>query len=299
MIKILVAVVLTAFAMILRAEERLFAIDKAGFLCNSNRFALATFSKATLTVVELEGELKLPCRFSFVPGIGKDRCTEINFSSTLVESSRKRGEQPGFIKGKVVASDIPAIPKKLHIAPLVLDVSEYPSDVDIVATQGGVGGTRDMVLYQKVPEKYYRHLCSSETDREYWSTLMLGKRIEYRIWPVCCTGEEFVVEYNDIKSKYFSKMTLTYSRCGEDFRLTKVIITGDYSYKGVPLKADPASCEICRCFAKSSTRYLENHENGIVETGCGVLNSQQKVKYTVYDQTADERFKVVIEVWED
>ena len=46
---------------------------------------------------------------------------------------------------------------------------------------------------------------------------MLGKCVEYRILPVNCAGEEYVVENSDIRSKYFSKMILTYVRCGDDF----------------------------------------------------------------------------------
>ena len=192
------------------------------------------------------------------------------------------------------------MPKQLQIDSLLLDVSEYPLDVDIIAKQGGGSGdSPDMVLYQKVPEKYFRYLCSSETGTDYWWALMLGKRVEYRIWPVCSEGDEYVVEYGDIKSKYFSKMTLAYARCDDGFRLRNVIITGDYSYKGAPLKTDPASDEIRRAFSESRSQLFENHEDGIVETGCGVLESQKKVKYAVYDQTADELFKVVIEICEE
>ena len=300
MIKIAVAVVSAALAMNLCAVDRLFAIDKAGFLGNSNRWTLANFAKATLAVGEHDGKFKLPCRFSFVPGFGKDRCTEINFSSTLTESSRKKGEQLKSAMEKVAAYNSSPLPKHLQIDALVLDVSEYPLDVDIIAKQGdGNGDSPDMVLYQKVPEKYYRYLCSSETGSDYWWALMLGKRVEYRIWPVCCEGDEYIVEYSDIKSMYFSKMTLTYARCGDGFRLRNVIITGDYSYKGAPLKKDPASGEIGRDFYESRSHLCENHEDGIVETGCGVLRSQKRVKYTVHEKTADEQFKVVIEICED
>lgn len=89
MAKIVVAVVSAAVSLNLLASERLFAIDKAGFLGNSNRWALATFSKATLAVCEQEGKFKLPCRFSFVPGIGKDRCREIILSSISTELIKK------------------------------------------------------------------------------------------------------------------------------------------------------------------------------------------------------------------
>ena len=299
MSKNVLVVVASVLAMSVHATEKLFSIDKAGFLGNSNRWALANFSKATLAVGEQEGKFKLPCRFSFVPRIGKDRCDEIILSSIATELIKKKNEQPGCVMEKFVTSSISPMPKQLQIDSLVLDVRDYPLDVDIITKQGvGRGDSSDMILYQKVPEKYYRYLCSCETDSDYWWALMLGKRVEYRIWPVCCEGDEYIVEYSDIKSRYFSKMTLTYERCGGDFRLRRVISTGDYSYKGAPLKTDPASDEIRRVFVESRSRLCENHENGIVEMGCGVLLSQKKVKYTVYDKTADELFKVVIEVQE-
>ena len=300
-IKIAIAVVSSALVMNLCAVEKQFAIEKAGFLGDSNRWTLAKFSKATLTVGEHDGKFKLPCRFSFVPQLGKDGCAEINFSSTLVESSRKNGGHPKRVMEKATACNAFPFPKLLQIDTLVFDVSEYPLDVDIIAKQGGgSGGSLDMVLYQKVPEKYYRYLCSNETGSDYWWVLMLGKRVEYRIWPVCCEGDEYIVEYSDIKSMYFSKMTLIYARYGHSFRLRNVIITGDYSYKGAPLKRDPATDEIRRDFFESRSHLCEeNYGNGIVETGCGVLRSQKKVKYTVYEKTANERFKIVIEICED
>jgi len=299
-IKIAIAVVSSALVMNLCAVEKQFAIEKAGFLGDSNRWTLAKFSKATLTVGEHDGKFKLPCRFSFVPQLGKDGCAEINFSSTLVESSRKNGGHPKRVMEKATACNAFPFPKLLQIDTLVFDVSEYPLDVDIIAKQGGgSGGSLDMVLYQKVPEKYYRFLCSNETGSDYWWVLMLGKRVEYRIWPVCCEGDEYIVEYSDIKSRYFSKMTLIYARYGHSFRLRNVIIAGDYSYKGAPLKRDPATDEIRRDFFESRSHLCENYVNGIVETGCGVLRSQKKVKYTVYEKTANERFKIVIEICED
>ena len=78
-IKIAIAVVSSALVMNLCAVEKQFAIEKAGFLGDSNRWTLAKFSKATLTVGEHDGKFKLPCRFSFVPQLGKDGCAEINF----------------------------------------------------------------------------------------------------------------------------------------------------------------------------------------------------------------------------
>ena len=295
--KIAVVVASVSLAMGLHAVERLFTIDKDGFLAGTNRYALATFSKATLAVDEQDEKFHLPCRFSFVPGIGHDWCREIIFSSVSIMKDKKAVRQQEAASEKMVSESHAPMPKTLRVDSLLLDLDEYPVDADVIARQGGGdAGSQDLVLYQMVPEKYFRYLCSNETGGDYWWTHILGKRIEYRIWPVCCTGDEFVVEYNDIKSKYFSKMTLIYSMCREDFRLRKVIVAGDYSYKGAPLKVDPASYEMRRCFAESSTRYFESHENGIVEKGCGILRSQKKAKYTVYDQNDREQFKVVIEI---
>ena len=65
------------------------------------------------------------------------------------------------------------------------------------------------------------------------------------------------------------------------------------------MKRDPATAEIRGDFSESRSRLCENYGNGIVETGFGVLRSQKKVKYTVYEKTANERFKIVIEICED
>lgn len=297
MFKLGVIVVSVTFVLSLQAAEMLFAIDKSGFLVDSNRFALATFSKATLTVGEMNGEFKLPCRFSFVPGIGKDRCNEIIFSSTSIEASKRGSNQPEY--ENLDASEHSPMPKLLQIKSLVFDVNEHPFDVDMVVKQG-VGGvdSRDMVLYQRVPENYFRYLCSSEAGGNYWWTRMLGKRVEYRIWPICCPGDEFVVEDNNISSKHFGKMTLVYARCGADFRLKNIVLSGDYAYKGGMLKVDPATLEMRSDFAESKAAFCENHESGIIERGSGVLRSQIKVKYTVYEQNVSEHFKVVIEICE-
>ena len=213
---------------------------------------------------------------------------------------KKVVRQQKAVSEKKVSDSRAPLPKTLLVDSLVFDMEESPGDVVVVAGQGGgVVGSQDLVLYQMLPEKYFRYLCSNEAGGDYWRTRMLGKRIEYRIWPVCCEGDEYIVEYSDIKSRYFSKMTLIYARCGDSFRLRNVIIAGDYSYKGAPLKSDPATAEIRGDFFESRSRLCENYVNGIVETGCGVLRSQKKVKYTVYEKTANERFKIVIEICED
>ena len=64
------------------------------------------------------------------------------------------------------------------------------------------------------------------------------------------------------------------------------------------MKSDPSALEVRGSFEKSESIKVENQADGIVEMGCGILRSQRKVKYTVYDQKANERFKVVIEVCE-
>ena len=298
--KIVVAVASVLLAIGLHAAERLFAIDRAGFLTDTNRVAFATFSRATLAVDEQGEKYRLPCRFSFAPGIGQDKCREIRFSSVSIMKGKKVVRQQKAVSEKKVSDSRAPLPKTLLVDSLVFDMEESPGDVVVVAGQGGgVVGSQDLVLYQMLPEKYFRYLCSNEAGGDYWRTRMLGKRIEYRIWPVCCEGDEYIVEYSDIKSRYFSKMTLIYARCGDSFRLRNVIIAGDYSYKGAPLKSDPATAEIRGDFFESRSRLCENYGNGIVETGCGVLRSQKKVKYTVYEKTANERFKIVIEICED
>lgn len=298
--KIVVAVASVLLAIGLHAAERLFAIDRAGFLTDTNRVAFATFSRATLAVDEQGEKYRLPCRFSFAPGIGQDKCREIRFSSVSIMKGKKVVRQQKAVSEKKVSDSRAPLPKTLLVDSLVFDMEESPGDVVVVAGQGGgVVGSQDLVLYQMLPEKYFRYLCSNEAGGDYWRTRMLGKRVEYRIWPVCCEGDEYIVEYSDIKSRYFSKMTLIYARCGDSFRLRNVIIAGDYSYKGAPLKSDPATAEIRRDFFESRSRLCENYGNGIVETGCGVLRSQKKVKYTVYEKTANERFKIVIEICED
>lgn len=298
--KIVVAVASVLLAIGLHAAERLFAIDRAGFLTDTNRVAFATFSRATLAVDEQGEKYRLPCRFSFAPGIGQDKCREIRFSSVSIMKGKKVVRQQKAVSEKKVSDSRAPLPKTLLVDSLVFDMDESPVDVVVVAGQGGgVIGSQDLVLYQMLPEKYFRYLCSNEAGGDYWRTRMLGKRIEYRIWPVCCEGDEYIVEYSDIKSMYFSKMTLIYVRYGHSFRLRNVIITGDYSYKGTPLKRDPATDEIRGDFFESRSRLCENYGNGIVETGCGVLRSQKKVKYTVYEKTANERFKIVIEICED
>lgn len=298
--KIVVAVASVLLAIGLHAAERLFAIDRAGFLTDTNRVAFATFSRATLAVDEQGEKYRLPCRFSFAPGIGQDKCREIRFSSVSIMKGKKVVRQQKAVSEKKVSDSRAPLPKTLLVDSLVFDMEESPGDVVVVAGQGGgVVGSQDLVLYQMLPEKYFRYLCSNEAGGDYWRTRMLGKRVEYRIWPVCCEGDEYIVEYSDIKSRYFSKMTLIYARCGDSFRLRNVIIAGDYSYKGAPLKSDPATAEIRGDFFESRSRLCENYGNGIVETGCGVLRSQKKVKYTVYEKTANERFKIVIEICED
>ena len=299
--KIVVAVVASVLLAIgLHAAERLFAIDRAGFLTDTNRVAFATFSRATLAVDEQGEKYRLPCRFSFAPGIGQDKCREIRFSSVSIMKGKKVVRQQKAVSEKKVSDSRAPLPKTLLVDSLVFDMEESPGDVVVVAGQGGgVVGSQDLVLYQMLPEKYFRYLCSNEAGGDYWRTRMLGKRIEYRIWPVCCEGDEYIVEYSDIKSMYFSKMTLIYARYGDSFRLRNVIITGDYSYKGAPLKSDPATAEIRGDFFESRSQLCENYGNRIVETGCGVLRSQKKVKYTVYEKTANERFKIVIEICED
>ena len=298
--KIVVAVASVLLAIGLHAAERLFAIDRAGFLTDTNRVAFATFSRATLAVDEQGEKYRLPCRFSFAPGIGQDKCREIRFSSVSIMKGKKVVRQQKAVSEKKVSDSRAPLPKTLLVDSLVFDMEESPGDVVVVAGQGGgVVGSQDLVLYQMLPEKYFRYLCSNEAGGDYWRTRMLGKRVEYRIWPVCCEGDEYIVEYSDIKSMYFRKMTLIYARCGDSFRLRNVIIAGDYSYKGAPLKSDPATAEIRGDFFESRSRLCENYGNGIVETGCGVLRSQKKVKYTVYEKTANERFKIVIDICED
>lgn len=299
MSKLVVAVASVVLAMSLKAAERLFAIDKAGFLVDTNRGAFATFAKATLEVDELDGKLCLPCRFAFVPGIGQDKCREIHFSRASIVLNKKAIRQPENASGKIVASSHSPLPKMLQVDSLEFDVIEDSLDVVIVAKQGGGGvDSQDLVLYQMAPEKYFRYLCSSEAGGDYWRTKMLGKCVEYRILPVNCAGDEYVVENSDIRSKYFSKMTLTYARCGDDFRLKKIVLSGDHSYMGGVLKSDPAVLEMSSDFVESRSVFVENPESGIVEMGCGVLKSQRKVKYTVYGQNAFEQFKVVIEIYE-
>lgn len=297
--KIVVAVASVLLAIGLHAAERLFAIDRAGFLTDTNRVAFATFSRATLAVDEQGEKYRLPCRFSFAPGIGQDKCREIRFSSVSIMKGKKVVRQQKAVSEKKVSDSRAPLPKTLLVDSLVFDMEESPVDVVVVAGQGGgVVGSQDLVLYQMLPEKYFRYLCSNEAGGDYWRTRMLGKRIEYRIWPTCCAGDEYVVEDSDVRSKYFSKMALTYARCGEDFRLKKIVLLGDYLYNGSALKSDPASLEMRSDFAGARSFFVENPQNGIVETGYGVLKSQRKVKYTVYAQNVKEHFKVVIEICE-
>ena len=299
MSKLVVAVASVVLAMSLNAAGRQFAIDSAGFLVDTNRGAFATFAKAALEVDELDGKLCLPCRFAFVPGIGQDKCREINFSSASILLNKKAVRQPENAAGKIDAASHSPLPKMLQVDSLEFDVIEDSLDIVIVAKQGGGDvDSRNLVLYQVAPEKYFRYLCSSEAGGNYWRTKMLGKCVEYRIVPVNCAGDEYVVENSDIRSKYFSKMTLTYARRGDDFRLKKIVLSGDYSYMGGVLKSDPASLEMRSNFAESHSIFVGNPESGIVETGRGVLKSQGKVQYTVYDRNAFERFKVVIEICE-
>ena len=299
MFKLATAVVSAALAMSLHSAERLFVIDKAGFLVDTNRFSYATFSGATLLVDEQDGKLCLPCRFTLVPEIGKDKCREIIFLSVSTLENGKGIRQLEELSRRTSANNHSPLPRKLQLDSLGFDVDEDPFNAVIVARQGGGGvDSRDLVLYQKVPEAYFRYLCSSETGGDYWWFKMLGKRIEYRIWPVRCAGDEYVVAESDIRSRYFDEMTLTYARCGNDFHLKKIVLQGDYSYKGGVLMSDPASLEMRGDFARSSSFYIESHINGIVETGCGILKSQRNVKYTMYGKKANERFKVVIEIGE-
>ena len=297
--KIIMAVALALLAMSLHAVERLYAMDKAGFLIGTNRYALATYSRATLTVDEQDGKFRLPCRFSFVPGIGGDKSNEIHFSSVSILKDKKAARKQETAAEKIAVGSHLPLPKTLQIDSLVFDVEESPVDFNVIARQVGCdAGSRDPVLYRMLPEKYFRYLCSSVAGGDYWRTRILGKNIDYRIWPVCCEGDEYVVENCDLRSRYFSKMTLTYAKCGEDFRLKKIVVSGDYSYKGSALKSDPASSELFSDFAKASLTLVEKPTSGIVETGFGVLKSQRKARIDVYDQNAKERFKVVIEICE-
>ena len=298
MVKLVIATFSVAMVMSLYAVEKLFEMDKSGFLVSSNRFTLTTFSKATLSVDELDGKLRLPCRISLIPRIGGCKCREISFSSTSIELNKKEEGRLGCASQNVSADTISPMPRMLQIDSLGLEVEDTPFDVVIVARQCGVDtDSRDYVLYKMAPEKYFRYLCSNEADIDYWWVRMAGKRIEYRIRPIGCVGDECIVD-DDIKNKYFSRLALAYVRCGDDFRLKKIILSGDYIYQGGPLKSDPASFDVRGCFEKSESTIVENQEGGIVETGFGILKSQRKMKYTVYAQNANERFKVVFEVCE-
>lgn len=266
--KIVVAVASVLLAIGLHAAERLFAIDRAGFLTDTNRVAFATFSRATLAVDEQGEKYRLPCRFSFAPGIGQDKCREIRFSSVSIMKGKKVVRQQKAVSEKKVSDSRAPLPKTLLVDSLVFDMEESPGDVVVVAGQGGgVVGSQDLVLYQMLPEKYFRYLCSNEAGGDYWRTRMLGKRVEYRIWPVCCEGDEYIVEYSDIKSRYFSKMTLIYARCGDSFRLRNVIIAGDYSYKGAPLKSDPATAEIRGDFLNQDHAFAKIMEMELLRQG--------------------------------
>ena len=298
MFRLMIVVIAAVMAMSLHAVEKFFEMDRAGFLVCSNRFSLATFSRATLSVEELNGKLRLPCRITFVPGVGGGKCQEISFASTSTELNKKEERQLECASGKVATGKISPMPKLLQIGSLELEVEDALVDAIIVAKQCGVGAeSRDRVLYKMAPENYFRYLCSNESGIDYWWVRMVGKRIEHWIRPVGCVGDEYVVD-NDIKSKYFSRLLLAYVRCGDDFRLKKIILLGDHLYQGGPLKSDPASLEVRGSFEKSESTIIENQADGIVEIGCGILRSQSKVKYTVYDQKANGRFKVVIEVCE-
>ena len=298
MFRLMIAVFSAAMAMSLHAAEKSFELDKAGFLVFSDRVTLATFSNATLSVDELDGKLRLPCRITFVPGIGGGKCHEISFASASAESNKEEERRLGCASGTVAAGKILPMPKRLQIGSLGLEVEDAPLDAVIVARQCGVcADSRDLVLYKIESEKYFRYLCSNESGVDYWWVRMAGKRIEHWIRPVGYVGDEYVVD-DDIKSKYFSSLALTYVRCGDDFRLKKIILSGDHSYQGGPLKSDPASLEVRGCFEKSKSTIVESQADGIVETGYGILKSQQKVKYTVHDQKSNERFKVVIEICE-
>lgn len=299
MLRLVIVIVSFALVVGLHAAERLFTIDRAGFLLDTNMISLATFSNATLSVEELDGRFCLPCRFSFDPGIGNDGCREIFFSSVLSMENRDGNCRHEDAARMTVDGNRSPLPKTLQVGSLTLEVKDNnPFDVVVVASQGVTGdGSRDLVLYRRKQERYLRYLCASEVGGDYWWIRLLGKRVEYRIRPVECEGDEYVIE-EDVRSRHFCKMSMTYVRRDDDFRLKKIVLMGDGSYQGGVLKADPATLEVLRDFATSSATHIENPIGGIVEKGCGILRSQRKVEYAVYERNASERFRIAIEICE-
>ena len=279
------------------AGERVFRVGKAGYLTNTNRFAFAEFSECTISFREVEGVPELPCRFVFQ---SKSGCEQIDFSSVRIESkicdSRDDYEMTTNDMA-IIANALPPLVKRMRIGFLNLEIEDYPYNVDIVIREEDpvIDVIQDCLLYKKSTEKYFRYFRSSDSDAAFWNVRWKGKCIEYRILPINKSVAEICLEDTITRSKYFSKMSLKYKKAGDGFRLSKIILWGNCSYKGRPLYSDPASLEMREMFAKSRSMVIDSDaESGIVETGCGVLKSGKSMQYNIFRQGGKAGIKVEI-----
>jgi len=281
------------------ASERTLQIGKSGYLINTNRFALAVFSKCTMAFREVEGVPELPCRFVFQSNSG---CGQIDFSSVRVESKMCAVFDTYEIETNdltISANALSSKVKRMRIGLLNLEIEDYPHNVEIAVKESssGIGILSDCLLYKKSTERYFRYFRSSDSDADFWNIRWKGECIEYRIFPIDKSLDEFCVENTIQRSEYFSKMCLKYKKGGDDSRLSKIILWGNCAYRGMPLYSDPASLEMRELFAHSRSFVIDNGvDNGIVETGCGVLKSGKSMQYNIYRQDGDEGIRVEIEV---
>jgi hypothetical protein len=283
----------------LNANVMTIQIDKSGFLINSNRCALATFSDCTLRAIDSDGKIQLPCCFSYRPCIGGDRSRQIVFSSVNTESVLSSEKKLECLSGMGDADKQHPMPKCLKIGILNLEMEDDPRDIILTVREkenyGNCNGC-DLLLYRRLPEVYFRYFRSSDNDRDYWMVNVLGTRIDYRIHPVDVFRDDFLVEYTDIKSRFFSKIQLRYVKVNDDFCLKRIILSGDHMYQADPLKSDPAASEVKSMFVKSNSCKIKGDARGVVENGYGILKSKRKLTYNVFRQDDKEKFKVEIDI---
>lgn len=267
--------------------------EKPGYVGNSNRIGIASFTKCSLLVTDSDGRLELPCRFLLEDETHGGKCEDVVLSSVLTEKrSRLNGIPEHWMNRTYIVSDT-----HTKIGPLQIEKEEDPIDVIYILKESGIagGGEKDYVLYRKEYEKYFRYLRSDANDPDFWRARLCRNNIDYRIVPLCACGDQFVVTNLHDKSSNFQKTILMYSKDSEGYMLKQIILSGDYIYRGGEFRSDPASAEMRRMF-KSSRSVMSESGDGIMEIGRGVLDCGKALEYKVYKQTSNECFRIELAV---
>lgn len=269
-------------------------VDKSGFLSNSNRFAIAAFSKYSLWVTDIDGRLELPCHFILKPEEVGDKCESLVLSSVLTEERlRMDGRQQQCTNRICVLSE----PSTL-IGSLLIEKEESPVDVVYTlkeAINDMDNKKEDHILYRKDSENFYRYLRSDKTNPNYWRIRLGGNNIDYRIVPLCVLGSQFVITNQHDKSSNFKKTILKYSKDHEGYILKQMILCGKNDCQGKELFPASSSAEMRRMFKRTKSVKRE-FGDAIMEEGSGLLDCGELIEYEVYRQVSNESFRIELRI---